>query len=68
MNQESLNRKLRTGLGALLVLAVLTVVEFVVAVLMDTGRFGALSIIALAKAWIIVDYFMHITQLWHPED
>ena len=68
MNEESLNRKLRTGLGALLVLAILTAVEFVVALEMDTGRFGVLSVIAIAKTWIIVDYFMHITQLWHPED
>jgi caa(3)-type oxidase subunit IV len=60
--------KLRRGLVVIAVLAVLTAVEFGVALGLDQGRFAVLSLIAVVKAWLIVDYFMHVARAWHPEE
>ncbi len=68
MSVDKFARTMRTGYGAIFFLAVMTVVEFVIAVTTDGGvLYGLLTVIALAKAWIIFDYFMHITHLWRPE-
>lgn len=68
MNLEQLRReKLRLGWLVALGLAVATVVEYVVAV--ELARpLVPLAIVALIKAWLIVTYFMHITQLWSGEE
>lgn len=55
----------RLGLITLLILAVLTAVEYFVSVY--TGSLILLMIIALVKAAIIVNNFMHITRLWREE-
>ncbi|MBI4675908.1 MAG: cytochrome C oxidase subunit IV family protein [Chloroflexi bacterium] len=59
---------LRVGVLVLVVLAVLTAVEYWVAV---GGLGGAtltlLALLALAKAALIVDYFMHVGKLFQPE-
>ena len=55
----------RLGLSTLLILAVLTAVEYFVSVY--TGSLILLLIIALIKAAIIVNNFMHITRLWREE-
>ncbi len=60
--------KMRRGLVVIVILAVLTVIEFIIAISLDTGRFGLLTVIALIKAWFILDYFMHISQLWKTEE
>jgi caa(3)-type oxidase subunit IV len=54
---------LRTGWVVFLILAVLTAVEWFVAVLI-TANLPILIVIALAKAGLIVHYFMHIVRLW----
>lgn len=67
MSAQTFARAMRTGFGAIVVLAILTIVEFVIAVWTDGGvLYGLLVAIALAKAWIIFDYFMHFTHLWRP--
>lgn len=60
--------KMRRGLVVIAILAVLTVIEFVVAINLETGRFRLLTVIALIKAWPILDYFMHISQIWKSEE
>ncbi len=55
----------RLGLITLLILAVLTAVEFFVAVYMSS--LVLLFIIALVKAAVIVQNFMHISRLWREE-
>jgi cytochrome c oxidase subunit IV len=55
----------RLGYITLLILAVLTLVEFVVAIYL--GSAILLLLIALVKAAIIVQNFMHITRLWREE-
>jgi cytochrome c oxidase subunit IV len=55
----------RLGYITLLILAALTLVEFVVAIYL--GSAILLLLIALVKAAIIVQNFMHITRLWREE-
>ncbi len=66
-NQGKKNRRGFFVIGAL---AVITAVEFWVAVTFTdiTGLVGLLLAIALVKCWLIVDYFMHISRLWLPEE
>lgn len=47
-------------------LAVMTIAEYFAAVHLDdqTIRFVGLSVTALAKAWLITVYFMHISRAW----
>ncbi|MBP6787596.1 MAG: hypothetical protein KA170_08405 [Candidatus Promineofilum sp.] len=55
----------RLGLITLIILAVMTVAEYFVSIY--TGSLILLMIIALIKAAIIVNNFMHITRLWREE-
>ena len=57
----------RLGVMVLIGLAVLTIIEFYVA-LLPSGAITALFIIALIKAWAILQYFMHIKNLWAEEE
>jgi len=60
--------KLSTGLTAAWRLALLTAVEFLVAVLFDSGPVWLYLLpILAAKAWIIMDYFMHIRHIKQEE-
>jgi hypothetical protein len=55
----------RLGLITLIILAVMTVAEYFVS--LYTGSLILLMIVALLKAAIIVNNFMHITRLWREE-
>ena len=50
-----------------LVLAVLTAIEFAVAINLDNAAVP-LFLIALVKAGLIVQYFMHVYRLWREEE
>ena len=60
----------RRGLVAIVVLAVLTVIEYFIAVGIDgvSAVVTLLSIIGVAKAAIILHYFMHLSKVWRGED
>ncbi len=57
------------GAMAMVVLGVLTIVEFVVAINIDSTTLvvALLVVMALVKAWIIVRTFMHVSKLWRGE-
>lgn len=67
MNGESTAQSI--GLWMIAALAVLTAVEFIAFVALDaTAPLILLLVpIALAKAWLIVTYFMHVSRLWRTE-
>ncbi len=67
MSEFDEGRKRRLGIRVIAALGVLTALEFWVAVAVTTGLLGILSIIVLVKAALIVEYFMHYSQLWHRE-
>lgn len=47
-------------------LGILTAIEFAIAIVIDDTPwlFTLLLVAALAKAWLIIQYFMHFGQLW----
>ena len=55
----------RLGWITLVILAVLTAIEFVVSIYL--GSLVLLFIITVIKAAVIVQNFMHITRLWREE-
>lgn len=60
----------KRGLTVIALLAVLTIVEYVFAIVLDAP--AALVVIlfsvAVIKAWFIVMYFMHLPLLWQGEE
>ncbi|HSR30945.1 MAG TPA: cytochrome C oxidase subunit IV family protein, partial [Anaerolineae bacterium] len=57
----------RQGLYVLIGLAVLTAVEFAVAFLLE-GSVVFLFVLALAKAGVILQYYMHLGSVWSEEE
>jgi len=67
MNKTSEKKaRMRVGWNIIITLAVLTIVEFVISVYLKPST-PYLIVTALVKAWLIVSYFMHITQVWRRE-
>ena len=58
-----------TGLRVIAILAVLTLVEYFVAVSIGKGPMlvTLLAVAAVAKTWLILQYFMHLPKLWNPD-
>jgi heme/copper-type cytochrome/quinol oxidase subunit 4 len=56
----------RLGIYVLVGLAILTAVEFGVAALFE-GSAALLFVLALAKAGVILQYFMHLNNVWSEE-
>ena len=49
-----------------LTLAVLTIIELIVAITINSAVF--LMLIATIKAVLVLYFFMHISRLWSPEE
>ena len=56
----------RTSITVALILAVLTVVEYFVALSMPFA--AILLLLGLFKAFFVVNNYMHISRLWSPEE
>jgi cytochrome c oxidase subunit 4 len=57
----------RRGIYVLIALAVLTGLEFIIATSME-GSVALLFIIALVKAGLILQYYMHLNSVWSEEE
>jgi heme/copper-type cytochrome/quinol oxidase subunit 4 len=68
LNGDEQSKRMKKGTVVIALLGALTAIEFLAAVTMDAGLFAALSIIAVVKTWLILDYFMHLTSLWTGEE
>lgn len=64
MDKKSAYRQI---LLVFLALVVLTAIEFVIALNLDNATVP-LFIIAVVKAGLVVQFFMHIYRLWRGED
>lgn len=62
-----MNGALAQGTKIFAGLAVLTAIEYAAAVVAFRGAVVALTVIAVAKAWLIVSFFMHVGQLRREE-
>ena len=65
-----MQKAMKTGLIVAVILAVLTVLEYIFAVEVsdDLLRFIGLTVAAVGKAGLIVYYFMHIYRIWRTEE
>ena len=61
---EVYRKKVRVGVIVAVALAVLTVIEYVIAVSMENPLLLLLPFV-VAKGLLIMDYFMHVRQLWN---
>lgn len=61
---------MQTGLIVALILAVLTIAEYIFAIQIEDNmvRFIGLAITAIGKAVLIVYFFMHINRVWRPSE
>jgi hypothetical protein len=57
----------RLGAYVLIALAVLTALEFAIALVLN-GSVGFLFVLALAKAGLILQYYMHLDKVWGGEE
>lgn len=66
---DAFRNAMRTGGLVAVILAFLTVVEYVFAVNVDSDqvRFFGLALAAIAKSWLIVYFFMHVYRIWRAE-
>ena len=67
IDSEALRKATRKGLMAALLLAVLTVIEYFVAISVEEPLLPLLPFVAV-KGWIILDAFMHIRAVFHAGD
>ncbi|GMQ94752.1 MAG: hypothetical protein BMS9Abin12_2258 [Acidimicrobiia bacterium] len=67
IDRDALARVSRKGLVAAALLAVLTVVEFLVAINLDNPLFALIPFVIL-KGWIILDTFMHVRAVFGEGD
>ena len=58
----------REGIIVGITLAVLTIVEYYAAITPPFNSFAILMILALLKAILVVNYFMHIRSVWSEGD
>lgn len=65
-NEQGKARAMRTGWIVIVLLAVLTAIEYVIS-LMTGGNWLPLAVIILIKTGLIVQYFMHLPRVLSPE-
>ncbi|MBI4282910.1 MAG: hypothetical protein HY663_00400 [Chloroflexi bacterium] len=66
MPEAGLKNKRRLGYVVIAALVVIKVAEYLLGTTMRSGALPYLAVLALAGAWCILYYFMHINQLWRP--
>ncbi len=67
-SKPELGAKMRLGFIVFGVLMVIEIVEYLVGTSVRAGNWLILAPLALVGAWPILRYFMHIVQLWRPEE
>lgn len=56
----------RTGYVVAIILAVVTAVEYYIAI--QFNSFAIMMLLGIVKAYFVVNYFMHIKTLWTEEE
>ena len=63
---DTKSKRIRSGYVTIGALAVLTAVEYIISISMS-GTVLYLSVIAVAKAGLILNHFMHVAQVRYQE-
>jgi hypothetical protein len=67
IDQQALNKATKKGVMAALLLAVLTIIEYFVAISVEQPLLPLLPFV-IVKGWIILDAFMHVRAVFHAGD
>ena len=67
IDNEALKKATKKGVIAALLLAVLTIVEYFVAISVEQPLLPLLPFV-IVKGWIILDAFMHVRAVFHTGD
>lgn len=67
IDREGLKKATKKGVTAAVLLAILTVIEYFIAVGVEQPLFPLLPFVAI-KGWIILDSFMHVRAVFHTGD
>lgn len=68
MRVSGLSSLQRVGLLVFIVLVVLAVAEYFLAIFVRSGNLPYMIVMNIVDAALIVWFFMHFHQLWHPEE
>ncbi len=68
MPRADLGSKLRFGFIVFGILVAIEVVEYALGTMLKSGAWPYLLLLAMLGAWPIVQFFMHIRQLWRPKE
>jgi hypothetical protein len=67
IDRKSLKKATKRGVVAAVALAILSIIEYYIALHMAQPLWPMLPIIAL-KCWVILDTFMHVRAVFHSGD
>ncbi len=67
MEKAGLGSALRVGHVIFIILVVLAVAEYFLGIAVDSGNLAFMIIMNIVDAALILYYFMHFHQIWHPE-
>jgi heme/copper-type cytochrome/quinol oxidase subunit 4 len=67
MKLPELQNQYNIGLLVFAILVFLTLGEYLMVLMMDSGNLPWMIIMNIVDAWLILYFFMHISQLWRQE-
>ncbi len=68
MKNSDLKSPLRVGLLVFIVLVVLAAGEYGMGLVLESGNLVYMIIMNIVDAALILYFFMHVRQLWRPEE
>ena len=67
MSDGRMKHRMRVGYVVFGSLVGLKAIEYVIFETVPAGNWPYLTVMAVVSAWLIVYYYKHIRQIWHPE-
>jgi|TARA_Y100000031_G_C8027428_1_gene295522 heme/copper-type cytochrome/quinol oxidase subunit 4 len=68
VKNPELKSLLRVGLLVFIALVILAAAEYVLGLALESGNLGYMIFMNVVDAALILYFFMHVRQLWHPEE
>ena len=68
MKNSDLKPPMRVGLLVFIILVVLAAGEYVLGLALESGNLVYMLIMNIVDAALILYFFMHVRQLWRPEE
>jgi heme/copper-type cytochrome/quinol oxidase subunit 4 len=68
VKNSDLKSPLRVGLLVFIVLVVLAAGEYVLGLVLDSGNLPYMIFMNIVDAALLLYFFMHVRQLWRPEE